>query len=92
MKLNFFRTDQLIQSTIRSKFSNRTSLIVAHRLNTIIDCDRIMVLDAGKIVEFGEPLKLLNNDDGYFSKLIQDAEIDKKSLSNRSNYLKKIFS
>ncbi|CAG2179640.1 unnamed protein product, partial [Oppiella nova] len=53
------RTDAVIQTTIRHKFSDRTVLTIAHRLNTIIDCDRVLVLDAGEIVEFDEPFALL---------------------------------
>ena len=41
-------TDYFIQETIRKRFHNCTVFIIAHRLNTIMDCDRIMVLDAGK--------------------------------------------
>lgn len=52
-------TDQLIQSTIRTAFKDCTVLTIAHRLNTIIDSDRIMVLDAGQLVEFGSPAALL---------------------------------
>ena len=52
-------TDQLIQSTIRTAFKDCTVLTIAHRLNTIIDSDRIMVLDAGQLVEFDSPATLL---------------------------------
>lgn len=79
-----FRTDQLIQKTIRDKFANCTVLVIAHRLNTIIDCDRVMVLDAGKIVEFDEPLKLLDIKGGYFAKLINDAGIETTGLKSRT--------
>ncbi|KAH8413402.1 hypothetical protein KR009_010872 [Drosophila setifemur] len=53
------QTDALIQSTIRKKFKDCTVLTIAHRLNTIIDSDKVMVLDAGNLVEFGSPFELL---------------------------------
>ncbi|CAG2168337.1 unnamed protein product [Oppiella nova] len=51
-------TDALIQQTIRHNFANCTVLTIAHRLNTIIDCDRVLVLDAGEIIEFDAPYVL----------------------------------
>ncbi|KAK9428356.1 P-loop containing nucleoside triphosphate hydrolase protein [Lipomyces doorenjongii] len=59
-------TDQIIQETIRKEFKDRTIFTVAHRLNTIIDSDRIVVLAAGKVMEFDEPEKLLENKSSLF--------------------------
>ncbi|KAK3022450.1 hypothetical protein RJ639_047587, partial [Escallonia herrerae] len=65
------RTDALIQKTIREEFKACTMLIIAHRLNTIIDSDRILVLDAGQVLEYGTPEKLLLDAGGVFSKMVQ---------------------
>uniref|UniRef100_A0AAQ5XSE2 Multidrug resistance-associated protein 4 n=1 Tax=Amphiprion ocellaris TaxID=80972 RepID=A0AAQ5XSE2_AMPOC len=65
------RTDSLIQQTIRDKFHECTVLTIAHRLNTIIDCDRILVLDAGRIQEYDEPYVLLQNQEGLFYQMVQ---------------------
>lgn len=57
----------MIQDTIRRSFSNCTVLTIAHRLDTIIDADRVLVLDAGSVAEFDEPIVLLKNEDSIFS-------------------------
>lgn len=64
-------TDALIQKTIREEFKSCTMLIIAHRLNTIIDCDRILVLDAGQVKEMDTPKKLLLNECSMFSGMVQ---------------------
>ena len=66
------KTDQLIQETIRTKFKHCTVITVAHRLNTIMDYDRILVLDQGRVVEYDKPEILLQNEDGHFSKLCRN--------------------
>ncbi|XP_078513731.1 ATP-binding cassette sub-family C member 4 [Lissotriton helveticus] len=65
------RTDELIQKTIREKFAQCTVLTIAHRLNTIIDSDKILVLDAGTLKEFDEPYVLLQNKESLFYKMLQ---------------------
>ena len=52
-------TDALIQRTIRTAFRQCTVLTIAHRLDTIADYDRVMVLDAGRVAEFDSPAALL---------------------------------
>merc|ERR1712045_1013054 len=54
-------TDDLIQATIRKEFAEISVLTIAHRLNTIMDYDRIMVLDKGRLVEFASPEELLGD-------------------------------
>eukprot|EP00899_Mesostigma_viride_P003900 jgi/Mesvir1/13510/Mv26306-RA.1 len=64
-------TDALIQKTIREEFKSCTMLIIAHRLNTIIDCDRIMVMADGSLVENDRPSALLAKDNGVFSSMVR---------------------
>ncbi|XP_006880098.1 PREDICTED: canalicular multispecific organic anion transporter 1 [Elephantulus edwardii] len=59
-------TDHLIQATIRSEFSHCTVITIAHRLHTIMDSDKVMVLDNGKIIEFGSPEELLKNSGPFY--------------------------
>uniref|UniRef100_F7GMR5 ATP binding cassette subfamily C member 13 n=1 Tax=Macaca mulatta TaxID=9544 RepID=F7GMR5_MACMU len=54
-----FETDKLVQTTIRKEFSDCTILTIAHRLQSIIDSDRVLVLDSGSIVEFEAPQNLI---------------------------------
>lgn len=63
-------TDQLIQSTIRQKFSDCTVLTIAHRLHTVMDSDKILVIDAGSAVEFDSPFELLQRSNGYLKQLV----------------------
>eukprot|EP00258_Populus_trichocarpa_P051202 XP_024467221.1 ABC transporter C family member 2 isoform X2 [Populus trichocarpa] len=65
------RTDALIQKTIREEFRSCTMLIIAHRLNTIIDCDRVILLDSGRVLEYDTPEELLSNENSAFSKMVQ---------------------
>jgi ATP-binding cassette subfamily C (CFTR/MRP) protein 4 len=63
-------TDEMIQRTIRRKFMNSTVLTIAHRTNTVMDSDKILVMDSGSVVEFGNTEDLLQRPDGCFSGLV----------------------
>lgn len=66
------QTDALIQRTIRTKFQQCTVLTIAHRLNTIMDSDKVLVMEAGIMVEYDHPHILLQNKEGYFYKMVQE--------------------
>ncbi|KAG2916406.1 ABC transporter C family member 12 [Phytophthora cactorum] len=68
-------TDRLIQATIQETFAGKTVLIIAHRINTILHCNKIAVMDAGRVAEFGSPSSLLQQPDSIFA-----------SLANRSGH------
>ncbi|XP_026991190.1 multidrug resistance-associated protein 1 isoform X3 [Tachysurus fulvidraco] len=65
-------TDELIQSTIRTQFEECTVLTIAHRLNTIMDYTRVLVLDKGQMVEFDSPSSLIAQR-GIFYKMAKDS-------------------
>ncbi|XP_070538811.1 ATP-binding cassette sub-family C member 4-like [Ptychodera flava] len=63
-------TDERIQKTIKKQFKDCTVLTIAHRLNTVIDCDKIMVVHDGTIAEFDEPYKLMQKEEGAFRNMV----------------------
>lgn len=82
------QTDTLIQTTIRRKFSDCTVLTIAHRLHTIMDSDKVLVMDAGRNVEFGHPYELLQREDGVFYQLVQ--QTGKAMADNLSKIAKSV--
>lgn len=66
-------TDDLIQRTIKSEFNDCTVLTIAHRLNTIMDSDRVILLDKGSIAEFDSPTNLLSRPNSIFYSMCKDA-------------------
>ncbi|VDO37669.1 unnamed protein product [Haemonchus placei] len=71
-------TDSLIQTTIRQEFTQSTVFTIAHRLNTIMEYDRVMVLENGRIIEFDSPQTLLEDRDSAFAKMVQDSVSESK--------------
>ncbi|KAK5646553.1 hypothetical protein RI129_005017 [Pyrocoelia pectoralis] len=67
------QTDSLIQNTIRKKFYNCTVLTIAHRLNTVMDSDKILVLEGGNVLEFDHPYVLLQNERSIFYSMAQQS-------------------
>ncbi|KAL3283457.1 hypothetical protein HHI36_006601 [Cryptolaemus montrouzieri] len=63
-------TDVAIQKTMKKQFSDCTVLTVAHRLSTVINSDKILVIDAGELVEIGHPYVLMNNTGGKFYSMV----------------------
>ncbi|TDL20550.1 P-loop containing nucleoside triphosphate hydrolase protein [Rickenella mellea] len=70
-----YETDTAIQNSLRTELGKDTTIItIAHRLQTIMDADRIMVLEAGRLVEFDSPKTLLQNENGLLRALVDESE------------------
>ncbi|KAL0895660.1 hypothetical protein ABMA27_011740 [Loxostege sticticalis] len=65
------QTDALIQTTIRNKFADCTVLTIAHRLHTVMDSDKVLVMDAGQMVEFDHPHNLLQKPGGVLAGMVE---------------------
>uniref|UniRef100_A0A8C0KFV6 ATP-binding cassette sub-family C member 10 n=1 Tax=Canis lupus dingo TaxID=286419 RepID=A0A8C0KFV6_CANLU len=68
------KTDQLLQQTICKRFANKTVLTIAHRLNTILNSDRVLVLQAGRVMELDSPAALRSQPHSLFQQLLQSSQ------------------
>ncbi|XP_040468096.1 ATP-binding cassette sub-family C member 10 isoform X1 [Falco naumanni] len=69
------KTDQLLQQTIRQRFADKTVLTIAHRLNTILDSDRVLVMQAGRVAELDSPTHLSQKDGSLFQCLLHSGQL-----------------
>lgn len=75
-------TDNIVQKTIREIFSDCTIITIAHRLHTILDSDRILVLEFGHVKELDSPANLISNPNTAFASLVRDSRIDTSTIIN----------
>ena len=74
-----FATDEFIQTAIRRDFKDATVITIAHRLNTVADYDKIMVMSFGKVIEYASPRELLEYD-SEFSRMVQETGESNESV------------
>ncbi|XP_073119316.1 ABC transporter C family member 10-like [Henckelia pumila] len=65
-------TDMILQKIIRTEFTDCTVITVAHRIPTVMDCNMILAISEGKLVEYDEPMNLMKREDSLFGKLVQE--------------------
>lgn len=79
-------TDKLLQKSVKENFDGSTIIAVAHRLDTVISYDKILVLGGGSVLEYGSPCELIQTD-GHFASMIRDTgeEMSKFLISKATN-------
>uniref|UniRef100_A0AC11APP0 Uncharacterized protein n=1 Tax=Ovis aries TaxID=9940 RepID=A0AC11APP0_SHEEP len=82
-----FETDNLVQTTIRKEFSDCTILTIAHRLHSIIDSDRVLVLDSGRITEFETPQNLIHKRGLFFDMLTEAGITGDSGAKNKQLFM-----
>ena len=65
------KTERLMQEAVHNDFKDNTMFIIAHRIQTVLNCDKICVMDAGRIIEFGPPKELLLNEESKFTEIFR---------------------
>lgn len=88
-----YNSDAKIQKTIRDEFGDSTILTIAHRLRSIIDYDKILVMDAGEVKEYDHPYSLLLNHDSIFYGMCEDSgELEMLIQLAKESFVKKLNS
>jgi ABC-type multidrug transport system fused ATPase/permease subunit len=75
-----FVTDEFIQNAIRKDFADATVITIAHRLNTVADYDKIMVMSFGKVIEYESPRKLLEMDSEFSRMVMETGEANQAAI------------
>ena len=75
------QSEQTIQKLLKEKFNDSTILMIAHRLNTILHCNKVLVMDQGKILEYGDTEKMRKDTSTFFSKMLSTYEEMQKNLT-----------
>lgn len=85
-----YKSDAMIQQTIREEFSNSTILTIAHRLRSIVDYDKILVMDAGKVVEYDDPYVLIADTTTLFYSMCENSgELETLTKIAKESFVKK---
>ena len=63
------QSESIVQDALNKLMKGRTSIVIAHRLSTVIDCDMICVMNKGELMEKGSHQELIQNESGYYYKL-----------------------
>ena len=73
------KTENAIQRLIQDQFKNKTVITIAHRLNTVMNSDKVLVLNNGELVEYDDPKKLMFNKYSHFYKLLHESSSNKQN-------------
>lgn len=72
------KTENTIYSAMNNAFKSSTVITIAHRLNTVINSDKILVLEGGQLKEYDHPQQLLKNEDSFFAQLYNESQKENK--------------
>ncbi|KIM74542.1 hypothetical protein PILCRDRAFT_701122 [Piloderma croceum F 1598] len=73
-------TDSRLQKTIQTEFASSTLLCIAHRLNTVAYCDRVLIMDGGEVAEYDTVLNLFDQHDSIFRSLCNEAGLSRQDI------------